>query len=285
MRILDKSSLELDMTKLGFESDALEKFQASIHKPYGIVLVTGPTGSGKSTTLYSALSSLNKPEIQIMTAEDPVEYNLYGLNQVQMNSDIGFNFSAALRAFLRHSPNVILVGEIRDSETAEIAIRAALTGHLVVSTIHTNDAPSTVNRLIDMGIEPFLVSAALNLIQAQRLLRKVCENCRKPIVYDEETLREFDIDPILLKGYQVYEKGDGCDICKGRGYKGRLCVTEVMPITMILRDMILNRATISELREQAKKEGMSTLREDAIIKIKNGLTTLNEVIRETAIME
>jgi len=285
MRILDKSSLQLEMTKLGFEPDALEKFQASVHKPFGIVLVTGPTGSGKSTTLYSALSSLNTPEIQIMTAEDPIEYNLYGINQVQMNSDIGFNFSAALRAFLRQSPNVILVGEIRDSETAEIAVRAALTGHLVVSTIHTNDAPSTVNRLIDMGIEPFLVSAALNLIQAQRLLRKVCENCRKPVVYDEEALREFDINPMLLKGHQVFEKGDGCDICKGKGYKGRLCVTEVMPITMILRDMIFKRSTTSELREQARKDGMNTLREDAIVKIKRGLTTLEEVIRETAVME
>ncbi|MGE3062869.1 MAG: GspE/PulE family protein [bacterium] len=285
MRILDKSSLQLEMTKLGFEPEALEKFQASIHKPYGIVLVTGPTGSGKSTTLYSALSSLNTPEIQIMTAEDPIEYNLYGINQVQMNSDIGFNFSVALRAFLRQSPNVILVGEIRDSETAEIAIRAALTGHLVVSTIHTNDAPSTVNRLIDMGIEPFLVSASLNLIQAQRLLRKVCENCRKPIVYDEETLKQFDINPILLKGHQVFEKGDGCDKCKGKGYKGRLCVTEVMPISMELRDMILKRSSTSDLREQARKEGMNTLREDAIMKIKNGLTTLDEVIRETAVME
>ena len=285
MRILDKSALQLEMTKLGFEPEALERFQASVHKPYGIVLVTGPTGSGKSTTLYSALSSLNTPDIQIMTAEDPIEYNLYGINQVQMNSDIGFNFSAALRAFLRQSPNVILVGEIRDSETAEIAVRAALTGHLVVSTIHTNDAPSTVNRLIDMGIEPFLVSAALNLIQAQRLLRKVCENCRKPIVYDEETLKEFDINPVLLKGHQVFERRDGCDICKGRGYKGRLCVTEVMPVTMTLRDMILNRSTTSELREQARKEGMNTLREDAILKIKRGLTTLDEVIRETAVME
>ncbi len=285
MRILDKSSLQLEMTKLGFEPDNLEKFQSAIHKPYGIVLVTGPTGSGKSTTLYSALSLLNKPEIQIMTAEDPIEYNLYGINQIQVNPDIGFTFASALRAFLRHSPNVILVGEIRDTETAEIAIRAALTGHLVVSTIHTNDSPSTVNRLIDMQIEPFLVSAALNLIQAQRLLRKVCEKCRKPVVYDEETLRNYDIDPIYLKGYQVYEKGDGCDFCGGKGYKGRIAVTEVMPISPKLREMILSRASTAELREQAKKEGMKTLREDALIKVKNGLTTLDEVIRETAVME
>ncbi|HAF08093.1 MAG: type IV-A pilus assembly ATPase PilB [bacterium] len=285
MRILDKSALQLEMTKLGFEPDNLEKFQAAIHKPYGIVLVTGPTGSGKSTTLYSALSSLNSPEIQIMTAEDPVEYNLYGINQVQVNPDIGFTFASALRAFLRQSPNVILVGEIRDTETAEIAVRAALTGHLVVSTIHTNDSPSTVNRLIDMGIEPFLVSAALNLIQAQRLLRKVCEKCRKPVVYDEETLKDYGIDPLILKGHQVYEKGDGCDFCGGKGYKGRLAVTEVMPISPKLREMILARASTAELREQAKKEGMKTLRDDALIKVKKGLTTLDEVIRETAVME
>ncbi|MEO0288704.1 MAG: type IV-A pilus assembly ATPase PilB [candidate division WOR-3 bacterium] len=285
MRILDKSALQLEMTKLGFEPDNLEKFQAAIHKPYGIVLVTGPTGSGKSTTLYSALSSLNTPDIQIMTAEDPIEYNLYGINQVQVNPDIGFTFASALRAFLRQSPNVILVGEIRDTETAEIAIRAALTGHLVVSTIHTNDSPSTVNRLIDMGIEPFLVSAALNLIQAQRLLRKVCEKCRKPVVYDEETLRDYGIDPLILKGHQVYEKGDGCDFCGGKGYKGRLAVTEVMPISPRLREMILARASTAELREQAKKEGMKTLRDDALIKVKKGLTTIEEVIRETAVME
>lgn len=285
MRILDKSALQLEMTKLGFEPDNLEKFQTAIHKPYGIVLVTGPTGSGKSTTLYSALSSLNTPDIQIMTAEDPIEYNLYGINQVQVNPDIGFTFASALRAFLRQSPNVILVGEIRDTETAEIAIRAALTGHLVVSTIHTNDSPSTVNRLIDMGIEPFLVSAALNLIQAQRLLRKVCEKCRKPIVYDEETLRDYGIDPLILKGHQVYEKGDGCDFCSGKGYKGRLAVTEVMPISPKLREMILTRASTAELREQAKKEGMKTLRDDALIKVKKGLTTIEEIIRETAVME
>jgi len=285
MRILDKSSLQLEMTKLGFEPDNLEKFQTAIHKPYGIVLVTGPTGSGKSTTLYSALSSLNTPEVQIMTAEDPIEYNLYGINQVQVNPDIGFTFASALRAFLRQSPNIILVGEIRDSETAEIAIRAALTGHLVVSTIHTNDSPSTVNRLIDMGIEPFLVSAALNLIQAQRLLRKVCEKCKKTVVYDEETLKDYGIDPLILKGHQVYEKGDGCDFCGGKGYKGRLAVTEVMPISPKLREMILARASTAELREQAKKEGMKTLRDDALIKVKKGLTTIDEIIRETAVME
>lgn len=285
MRLLDKSSLQLEMEKLGFEPDNLEKFKAAVSKPYGIVLVTGPTGSGKSTTLYSALSSLNKEEVQIMTAEDPIEYNLFGINQVQVNADIGFTFAGALRAFLRQSPNVILVGEIRDTETAEIATRAALTGHLVVSTIHTNDAPSTVNRLIDMGIEPFLVSAALNLIQAQRLLRKVCTNCRKPIVYDSQTIAGYDIDPNLVKGHQLFMKGDGCDMCNGRGYKGRLAVTEVMPISSKLRDLILKRSSTSELREQAKSEGMRTLRDDAIIKMKRGLTTLDEIIRETAVME
>ncbi len=285
MRLLDKSSLQLDMEKLGFEPDNLEKFKQAIHQPYGIVLVTGPTGSGKSTTLYSALSSLNTEDVQIMTAEDPVEYNLYGINQVQMHSEIGLNFGLALRAFLRQSPNIILVGETRDAETASIAIRAALTGHLVVSTIHTNDAPSTVNRLIDMGIEPFLVSAALNLIQAQRLLRKVCPQCKKPIVYDEQTLINYEIEPQLLKGYEVFEAGDGCDLCNGKGYKGRLAVTEVMPISASIRTMILAGASTSELREEARKEGMKTLREDGILKMRKGLTTLDEIIRETVVMD
>ncbi len=285
MRLLDKSSLQLDMEKLGFEPDNLEKFKNAIHEPYGIVLVTGPTGSGKSTTLYSALSSLNTEDVQIMTAEDPVEYNLYGINQTQMHSGIGLNFARALRAFLRQSPDIILVGETRDAETAGISIRAALTGHLVVSTIHTNDAPSTVNRLIDMGIEPFLVSAALNLIQAQRLLRKVCPKCKKPIVYDEQTLIGYEIPPEMLKGYEVFTAGGGCEMCNNKGYKGRLAVTEVMPITPKLREMILHRASTSELRNQARKEGMNTLRDDGILKIKKGLTTLEEVIRETAVME
>ncbi len=285
MRLLDKSSLQLDMGKLGFEPDNLEKFKNAIHEPYGIVLVTGPTGSGKSTTLYSALSSLNTDDVQIMTAEDPVEYNLYGINQTQMHSGIGLDFARALRAFLRQSPDIILVGETRDAETAGISIRAALTGHLVVSTIHTNDAPSTINRLIDMGIEPFLVSAALNLIQAQRLLRKVCSKCKKPIVYDEQTLIGYEIPPEMLKGYEVFTAGDGCEMCNNKGYKGRLAVTEVMPITPKLREMILHRASTSELRIQARKEGMNTLRDDGIVKIKKGLTTLEEVIRETAVME
>ncbi len=283
MRILDKSALMLDMTMLGFEPDNLDKFNAAIEKPYGLVLVTGPTGSGKSTTLYSALAKLNKPEIQILTVEDPVEYNIMGINQVQVNEDIGFNFSMALRAFLRQSPNVILVGEIRDTETASIAIRAALTGHLVLSTIHTNDAPSTVNRLIDMGIEPFLVSASLNLIQAQRLMRKVCQKCKEPIEPDEKLLKEAEIDINFLKGSQIYGANPkGCQACNFTGYKGRIAVTEVMPISSTLRDMILNKATSDDLREQARKEGLRTLREDALIKLKRGLTTIEEVIRVTA---
>lgn len=285
MRLLDKSSLQLDMEKLGFEPDNLEKFKTAIHQPYGIVLVTGPTGSGKSTTLYSALSSLNTEDVQIVTAEDPVEYNLFGINQCQMHNEIGLNFALALRAFLRQSPDIILVGETRDTETASIAVMAALTGHLVVSTIHTNDAPSTVNRLIDMGIEPFLVSAALNLIQAQRLLRKVCPQCRKPVVYDEHTLKQYNIDPVLLKGHEVYEAGDGCELCNGKGYKGRLAVTEVMPISPDMRTLILHNASTAQLREQAVKDGMKTLREDAILKMKRGLTTLDEVLRETVVMD
>ncbi|MCD6277428.1 type IV-A pilus assembly ATPase PilB [candidate division WOR-3 bacterium] len=282
MRILDKSSLMLDMTQLGFEPDNLQKFIAAIEKPFGLVLVTGPTGSGKSTTLYSALARLNKPEIQILTVEDPVEYNIKGINQVQVNEEIGFDFSMALRAFLRQSPNVILVGEIRDSETASIAIRAALTGHLVLSTIHTNDAPSTVNRLIDMGIEPFLVASSLNLIQAQRLMRKVCPKCKEPYEPEEKLLREAGIDPEMLKGGTLYKRGKGCQLCGFTGYKGRIAVTEVMPITPQLRDMILKGATSDELRETARKEGMRTLREDAIIKLKKGITTVEEVLRVTA---
>jgi len=283
MRILDKTALMLDMTMLGFEPDNLEKFNAAIEKPFGLVLVTGPTGSGKSTTLYSALAKLNKPEIQILTVEDPVEYNIMGINQVQVNEEIGFDFAMALRAFLRQSPNVILVGEIRDTETATIAIRAALTGHLVLSTIHTNDAPSTVNRLIDMGIEPFLVSASLNLIQAQRLMRKVCQKCKQPAELDEKLLREADIDINFLKGSTIYAANPkGCPACNFTGYKGRIAVTEVMPISNTLRDMILNRANTDQIREQARKEGLRTLREDALIKLKRGLTTVEEVIRVTA---
>ncbi len=285
MRILDPSSLMLNMGDLGFEPDALEKFQKAIARPYGLILVTGPTGSGKSTTLYSALSALNKPEVNIMTVENPVEYNLKGINQVQVNPDIGFDFPDALRAFLRQSPNIILVGEIREIDTASIAIRAALTGHLVLSTLHTNDAPSAVNRLVDIGIEPFLIASSLNLIQAQRLLRKVCKNCRKKIDFSSsdkiEVLKRMGLSEEAIKNGDIYEAGDGCPECNSSGYKGRIAVTEVMPISMNLRQMILKGATTDDLRKAAQEEGMRTLREDGLIKLSRGLTTIDEILRVT----
>ena len=285
MRILDPSSLMLDMADLGFEADALLKFKKAIARPYGLILVTGPTGSGKSTSLYSALSALNKPEVNIMTVENPVEYNLKGINQVQVNQDIGFDFPDALRAFLRQSPNIILVGEIREIDTASIAIRAALTGHLVLSTLHTNDAPSAVNRLVDIGIEPFLIASSLNLIQAQRLLRKVCKNCRKkvePGTSDKiEVLKKMGISEEDILKSEIYEAGDGCPECSSSGYKGRIAVTEVMPISMNLRQMILKGASTEDLRKAANNEGMRTLREDGLIKLKKGFTTIDEVLRVT----
>ncbi|MBA7621580.1 Type II secretion system protein E [subsurface metagenome] len=281
MRILDKSSLMLDMKDLGFEENALRRFIQAIEQPYGIVLVTGPTGSGKSTTLYSALSRLNTKEVQIITAEDPVEYNLKGINQVQINEDIGFTFAKALRSFLRQSPNIIMVGEIRDTETAEIAVRAALTGHLVLSTIHTNDAPSTINRLVDMGIKPFMVAASLNLIQAQRLVRKICTECREEIEPDPLLLKEANIDPEQLEGQKVYY-GKGCSRCNQSGYKGRIAITEVLPISPGIRELILQNAPAASTRERAREEGLNTLRDDALLKVRKGITTLEEVIRETA---
>ncbi len=281
MRILDKSALMLDMKDLGFEEDSLRKFIEAIDQPYGIVLVTGPTGSGKSTTLYSALSRLNTNEVQIITAEDPIEYNLKGINQVQVNEEIGFTFAAALRAFLRQSPNIIMVGEIRDNETAEIAVRAALTGHLVLSTIHTNDAPSTINRLIDMGIKPFMVAASLNLIQAQRLVRKICKECKEEVDPDPVLMREANIDPAVFNGKKVF-RGRGCARCNQSGYKGRIAITEVLPVSAGIRDLVLANASAAKIREQAKKEGLNTLRDDAIIKVSKGVTTLEEVVRETA---
>jgi len=285
MRILDPSSLMLNMEDLGFEPDTLVKFQRSISQPYGLILVTGPTGSGKSTSLYSALSSLNKPEVNIMTVENPVEYNLRGINQVQVNQEIGFDFADALRAFLRQSPNIILVGEIREIDTASIAIRAALTGHLVLSTLHTNDAPSAVNRLVDIGIEPFLIASSLNLIQAQRLLRKVCKNCRKKIEPDEvdkvSILKKLGLTTDDILSQDIYEAGPGCPECNSSGYKGRIAVTEVMPITMNLRQMILDRISTDDLRKAAQKEGMRTLRDDGVVKLKRGLTTPDEILRVT----
>jgi type IV pilus assembly protein PilB len=285
MRILDPSSLMLNMEDLGFEPDTLLKFQKAIDQPYGLILVTGPTGSGKSTSLYSALSSLNKPEVNIMTVENPVEYNLKGINQVQVNQEIGFDFPDALRAFLRQSPNIILVGEIREIDTASIAIRAALTGHLVLSTLHTNDAPSAVNRLVDIGIEPFLIATSLNLIQAQRLLRKVCKNCRKKIEPDEidkvSILKKIGLTSDDILSQDIYEPGSGCPECNSSGYRGRIAVTEVMPVTMNLRKMILNGASTDDLRKAAQKEGMRTLRDDAVVKLKKGLTTPDEILRVT----
>ncbi|TET97937.1 MAG: type IV-A pilus assembly ATPase PilB [Candidatus Stahlbacteria bacterium] len=285
MRILDPRSLMLNMTDLGFEHDTLERFLTAIDKPYGLILVTGPTGSGKSTTLYSALSRLNSPEINLMTVENPVEYNIKGINQVQVNPAIGFSFPEALRAFLRQSPNVILVGEIREIDTASIAIRAALTGHLVLSTLHTNDAPSSVNRLTDIGIKSFLIASSLNLIQAQRLLRKVCPKCKKRIDPSEadkiKVLQSIGLTDEDIRDNDIYTAGEGCQMCNSSGYKGRIAVTEVMPISMKLREMILHEATTDELRDQASKEGMKTLREDALLKLKKGITTPEEILRVT----
>ncbi|HEY9282864.1 MAG TPA: type IV-A pilus assembly ATPase PilB [Pyrinomonadaceae bacterium] len=280
MRLLDKDKLMLDMTKLGFEADSLAKFQRNISKPYGMVLVTGPTGSGKTNTLYSALQSLNTPETNIMTAEDPVEFNLVGVNQVQMKEQIGLNFAAALRSFLRQDPNIVLVGEIRDFETAEIAIKAALTGHLVLSTLHTNDAPSTISRLMNMGIEPFLVATSVNLIQAQRLIRRVCSECKDVHPTPPEALVEIGFTPQEAKEVKIY-KGKGCQKCNGTGYKGRVGLYEVMEITDDIRELILIGASALELRKRAVETGMLTLRQSGLVKIKNGITTVEEVVRET----
>jgi type IV pilus assembly protein PilB len=284
MRLLDKSKLMLDMTKLGFEQHSLERFKNAIAKPYGIVLVTGPTGSGKTNTLYSAIASLNKPDTNIMTAEDPVEFNLPGINQVQIRDNIGLNFAAALRSFLRQDPNIILVGEIRDYETAEIAVKAALTGHLVLSTLHTNDAPSTVSRMVNMGIEPFLVGTAVNLIQAQRLVRRVCSKCKVDITAEvpSKTLIDIGFAPDVIGTFQVF-KGKGCAHCNGTGYKGRVGLYEVMEISEGIRDLIMVGATAVEIKRKALEEGMLTLRLSGLEKIKNGVTTVEEVLRETVL--
>ena len=282
MRILDPEKLMLDMTKLGFEQESLDKFITAIKKPYGMVLVTGPTGSGKTNTLYSAISQLNTPETNIMTAEDPVEFNLAGINQVNVRDEIGLTFAAALRSFLRQDPNIILVGEIRDFETAEIAIKAALTGHLVLSTLHTNDAPSTISRLMNMGIEPFLVATSVNLICAQRLVRRVCKNCKEEVKIPKKTLLDIGFTEEEVKDLKVY-KGKGCDICNGTGYKGRVGLYEVMEVTDTIKDLILSGATAIDLREQAIKEGMITLRRSGLLKIKQGITSIEEVLRETVL--
>jgi type IV pilus assembly protein PilB len=280
LRLLDKENLMLDMTKLGFEPQSLEKFQRNIARPYGMVLVTGPTGSGKTNTLYSALQSLNTTATNIMTAEDPVEFNLAGVNQVQMKEQIGLNFAAALRSFLRQDPNIILVGEIRDFETAEIAIKAALTGHLVLSTLHTNDAPSTISRLMNMGIEPFLVATSVNLIQAQRLIRRVCKDCKKEHQTPAEAMIEVGFTPDEARTLKTY-KGRGCQTCNGTGYKGRVGLYEVMEVTDEIRELILIGASALELRKRAIEDGMITLRESGLYKIRAGITTIEEVVRET----
>jgi type IV pilus assembly protein PilB len=283
LRLLDKSKLMLDMTKLGFEPESLDRFKRAISKPYGIVLVTGPTGSGKTNTLYSALASLNKPDTNIMTAEDPVEFNLMGINQVQIRDAIGLNFAAALRSFLRQDPNIILVGEIRDYETAEIAVKAALTGHLVLSTLHTNDAPSTISRLVNMGIEPFLVGTAVNLIQAQRLIRRICSNCKEEVKdMPAQTLVEVGFTPDQVGAFKLY-KGRGCGMCNGTGYKGRVGLYEVMEISDGIRDLIMVGATSVEIRKKALEEGMLTLRMSGLEKIRQGITTIEEVLRETVL--
>ncbi len=280
MRLLDKGNLQLDMTKLGFEEKPLADFMHAIHKPWGIVLVTGPTGSGKTTTLYSALSELNKISENISTAEDPVEFNLMGINQVQMHEDIGLNFAAALRSFLRQDPDIIMVGEIRDYETAEIAIKAALTGHMVLSTLHTNDAPSTVNRLLNMGIEPFLVSSSCNLILAQRLARKICKDCREVVSVPEKTLVDLGLTPEQAKTMEC-SKGKGCATCAGTGYKGRIALYEVMPFTEALKEAVLNGASSSEIKRTAINDGMKSLRMSGITKVAEGVTTIEEILRVT----
>lgn len=282
LRLLDKDKLMLDMSKLGFEPDSLVMFQRAIANPYGMVLVTGPTGSGKTNTLYSALQSLNTTETNIMTAEDPVEFNLQGINQVQMKEQIGLNFAAALRSFLRQDPNIILVGEIRDFETAEIAIKAALTGHLVLSTLHTNDAPSTISRLVNMGIEPFLVATSVNLIQAQRLIRRICKDCKEEVKMSPEALVDIGFTPEEVPNLKLYH-GRGCDTCLNTGYKGRVGLYEVMEITDELRELIIIGASAIELRKKAIEGGMITLRESGLYKLREGITTVEEVVKETVL--
>ncbi len=280
LRLLDKESLRLDMTKLGMEQESLDKFTKAIFKPYGMVLVTGPTGSGKTNTLYSSISQLNKPDTNIMTAEDPVEFQLHGVNQVQMKEQIGLNFAAALRSFLRQDPNIILVGEIRDFETAEIAIKAALTGHLVLSTLHTNGAPETISRLMNMGIEPFLVATSVHLIAAQRLIRRICTNCIEVLDLPPQALIEAGYSPAESKTVKI-SKGRGCGNCNNTGYKGRTGLYEVMEIDDEIRELILVGASALELKKKAIEKGMITLRRSGLIKASQGITTLEEVARET----
>jgi type IV pilus assembly protein PilB len=282
MRLLDKSKLQLDMTQLGFDQEPLRRFKDAIDRPYGIVLVTGPTGSGKTNTLYSAIAALNDPTVNIMTAEDPIEFNLAGINQVQMKEQIGLTFASALRSFLRQDPDIILVGEIRDFETAEIAVKAALTGHLVLSTLHTNDAPSTINRLMNMGIEPFLVATSVNCICAQRLVRRICTQCPEDVETPPQMLIQVGFAPDEVKTLKV-KRGRGCDRCNNTGYKGRVGLFEVLLFTDEIRDMILSGASSIELKRKAIEEGMVSLRMSGLQKIREGATTLEEVLRETVL--
>jgi type IV pilus assembly protein PilB len=282
LRLLDKDNLMLDMTRLGFEPESLQKFERAILKPYGMVLVTGPTGSGKTNTLYSSMNRVNTHETNIMTAEDPVEFNLHGINQVQMKEQIGLNFAAALRSFLRQDPNIVLVGEIRDFETAEIAVKAALTGHLVLSTLHTNDAPSTINRLMNMGIEPFLVATSVNLICAQRLVRRICKECKEDINMPVQALVDVGLSPEEAAQTRL-KKGRGCASCNNTGYRGRVGLYEVMEISEEIRELVLSGASAMELRRKAIEEGMFSLRRSGLMKIKDGATTVEEVVRETVL--
>ena len=281
LRLLDSSNLQLDMTKLGFEPKQLEVFKEGIHRPYGMCLVTGPTGSGKTTTLYSALADLNTPDSNISTAEDPCEFNLEGCNQVNVKKEVGLTFAVALKAFLRQDPDIIMVGEIRDLEVGEIAVEAALTGHLVLSTLHTNDAAATITRLLNMGIEPFLVVAALNVIVAQRLCRKICANCREERTVSKDELVACGFAPASAEKIKVY-KGKGCEICNNTGYKGRVAIYEVLSVTAKVRELILKHASADELKRQAIRDGMKTLRMCALTKVAQGLTTLEEAVSNSA---
>ncbi|MDF1546065.1 MAG: ATPase, T2SS/T4P/T4SS family, partial [bacterium] len=282
MRILDPLALKVDLTKLGFRKPDLDRFEEKLASPFGIILVTGPTGSGKTTTLYSALLQINTVDVNIMTAEDPVEFNFEGINQVAVKSDIGLTFASALRSFLRQDPDIIMVGEIRDSETAEIAIRAALTGHLVFSTLHTNDAPSSINRLMDMGVPHYLVASATKLIMAQRMMRKICQNCKEEVNLSPQQVENLRVDESLLKGIRAF-KGKGCSDCNNTGKSGRTGIFEVMPITHSIEGLILQKASDVEIANMAVKEGMHSLRMCAVDKLKNGEVDIEEVIAVTSV--
>ena len=282
MRILDPGSVNVDLTRLGFSESSLEEFSKAIHLPYGMILVTGPTGSGKTTTLYSALKQINHPDINIMTAEDPVEFNFEGINQVQVKSEIGLTFASALRSFLRQDPDVIMVGEIRDGETAEIAVRAALTGHLVFSTLHTNDAPTTIDRLVDMGVPNYLVASCVNLVMAQRMVRKICPNCKAEAKVPAETLKMLGFSEKEIKEVKVYE-GKGCAECNNTGFSGRTGIFEVMPVTPEIEARIISQASSADIRQHAIEEGMLTLRAAALEKLRKGITTVSEVLAVTTV--